>query len=82
MLSVAISSKDITTRELINQKQMGAYNVPTKGQRIASRKISKWNIYKSEPTLYPLGPEDRIPTFFVPTKGQRRKPFGQYQDPK
>jgi hypothetical protein len=82
MLSVAISPKDITTRELTNQKQMGAYTVPTKGQRTASRKISKWSIYKWEPTLYPLGPEDRIPTFSIPTKGQRRKPFGQYQDPK
>jgi hypothetical protein len=82
MLSVAISPKDITTRELTNRKQMGAYTVPTKGQRTASRKISKRNIYKWEPTLYPLGPEDRIPTFSVPTKGQRRKPFGQYQDPK
>jgi hypothetical protein len=28
----------ITTRELTNQKQMGAYIVPTKGQRTASRK--------------------------------------------
>jgi hypothetical protein len=82
MLSVAISPKDITTRELTNRKQMGAYTVPTKGQRTASRKISKRNICKWEPTLYPLGPEDRIPTFPVPTKGQRRKPFGQYQDPK
>jgi hypothetical protein len=45
MLSVAISSKDITTRELTNQNQMGAYTVPTKGQRTASRKISKRNIY-------------------------------------
>jgi uncharacterized protein (UPF0128 family) len=82
MLSVAISPKDITTRELTNRKQMGAYTVPTKGQRTASRKITKRSIYKWVPTLHPLGPEDRIPTFFVPTKGQRRKPFGQYQDPK
>jgi hypothetical protein len=82
LLSVAISSKDITTRELINRKQMGAYTVPTKGQRTASRKISKQNIYKWEPTLYPLGPEDCIPTFSVATKGQRRKPFRKYQDPK
>jgi hypothetical protein len=46
MLSVAISPKDITTRELTYRKQMGAYIVPTKGQRIASRKITKQNIYK------------------------------------
>jgi hypothetical protein len=52
MLSVAISPKDITTRELTNRKQMGAYTVPTKGQRTASRKISKQNVYKWEPTLY------------------------------
>jgi hypothetical protein len=45
MLSVAISSKDITTRELTNRNKMGAYTVPTKGQRTASRKISKQNIY-------------------------------------
>jgi hypothetical protein len=38
MLLVAISPKDITTRELTNRKQMGTYTVPTKGQRIASRK--------------------------------------------
>jgi hypothetical protein len=82
MLSIAISPKDITTRELTNRKQMGAYTVPTKGQRTVSHKISKRNIYKWEPTLYPLGLEDRILTFSVPTKGQRRKPFGQYQDPK
>jgi hypothetical protein len=82
MLSVAISPKDITTRELTNRKQMGAYTVSTKGQRTASHKVTKQSIYKWEPTLYPLGPEDRIPTFSVPTTGQRRKPFGQYQDPK
>jgi hypothetical protein len=82
MLLVAISPKGITTRELINRKQMGAYTVPTKGQRTASRKITKWSIYKCEHTLYTLGPEDRIPTFSVPTTGQMRKPFGQYQDPK
>jgi hypothetical protein len=82
MLSVAISPTDITTRELTNRKQMGAYTVPTKGQRTASREITKQSIYKWELTLYPLGPEDCIPTFSVPTKGQRRKPFGQYQDPK
>jgi hypothetical protein len=76
MLSVAISPKDITTRELTNRKQMGVYTVPTKGQGTASRKITKRNIYKWEPTLYPLGPEDRISTFFLPTTGQKRKPFG------
>jgi hypothetical protein len=41
MLSVVISPKDITTRELTNQKKIGAYTVPTKGQRTASRKITK-----------------------------------------
>jgi hypothetical protein len=82
MSSVAISPKEITTRELTNQNQMGAYTVPTKGQRTASRKSTKTKYNKWEPTLYPLRPEDRIPTFSVPTRGQRRKPFGQYQDPK
>jgi hypothetical protein len=40
MLSVAISLKEITTQEITNRKliQMGAYTVPTKGQRTASRK--------------------------------------------
>jgi hypothetical protein len=38
MFSVAKSPKDITTRELINRKQMGVYTVPTKGQMTASRK--------------------------------------------
>jgi hypothetical protein len=71
MLSVVISPKDITIRELTNRKQMGAYTVPTKGQRTASRKITKRSIYKWEPTLYPLRPEYRIPTFSVLTKGQR-----------
>jgi hypothetical protein len=41
MLSVAISPKDITTRELTNRKQKGAYTVPIKGQRTASREIAK-----------------------------------------
>jgi hypothetical protein len=82
MLSVAIAPKDITTRELTKRKQMGVYTVPTKGQRTASRKVTKRSIYKWEPTLYPLGPEVRIPTFSVPTTGQKRKPFGQYQNPK
>jgi hypothetical protein len=46
MLSVAISSKDITTHELTNRKQMRAYTVQTKGQRTASRKMTKRNINK------------------------------------
>jgi hypothetical protein len=33
--------KEITTRELTKQKQMGAYTVPTKGQMTASRKSIK-----------------------------------------
>jgi hypothetical protein len=47
MLSVSISSKEITTQEITNQKliQMRAYTVPTTGQRTASRKIMiKYNI--------------------------------------
>jgi hypothetical protein len=74
MLSVAILPKDITTRELTNQKQMRAYTVPTKGQRTASRRITTQSIYKWEPTLYPLGPEDRIPTFSVPTTNKGESP--------
>jgi hypothetical protein len=50
MLSVAISPKDITTRELTNRKQMGAYTVPTKGQRTASRKYQN-RVYTNE-SLY------------------------------
>jgi hypothetical protein len=50
MLSVAISPKDITTCELTNQKQMGAYTVPTKGQRTASRK--KQNIVYTNGSLH------------------------------
>jgi hypothetical protein len=72
MLSVAISPKDITTRELTNRKQMGAYTVPTKGQRTASRKISKQNIYKLEPTLYPLGQRtaSRLSLYQLRAKGE------------
>jgi hypothetical protein len=33
--------KEITTRELTNQKQMIVYTVPIKGQRTASRKSIK-----------------------------------------
>jgi hypothetical protein len=33
--------KEITTREFTNKKQMGAYTVPTKGQRTASCKSIK-----------------------------------------
>jgi hypothetical protein len=76
MSSVAISPKEITTRELTNRNQMGAYTVPTRVRGPHPVKISKRNINKWEPTLYPLRPADRIPTFFVPTRGQRRKPFG------
>jgi hypothetical protein len=43
MSSVAISSKEITTQKITNRKliQMGAYTVPTKGQRTASREMTK-----------------------------------------
>jgi hypothetical protein len=41
MSSVVISPKEITNRELTNRNQMGAYTVPNKGQRTASRKSIK-----------------------------------------
>jgi hypothetical protein len=41
MSLVAISPKGDTTRELTKRNQMGAYTVPTKGWRIASRKSIK-----------------------------------------
>jgi hypothetical protein len=40
-LQLPYRKKEITTRELTNRKQMRAYIVPTKGQRIASRKSVK-----------------------------------------
>jgi hypothetical protein len=40
-LQLPYHKKEITTRELTNRKQMGAYTVPTKGQRTASRKSIK-----------------------------------------
>jgi hypothetical protein len=40
-LQLSYRKKEITNRELTNQKQMRAYTVPTKGQRIASRKSIK-----------------------------------------
>jgi hypothetical protein len=40
-LQLQYRQKEITIYELINQKQMGAYTVPTKGQRTASRKSIK-----------------------------------------
>jgi hypothetical protein len=42
-LQLPYRKKEITTRELTNRKQMGAYTVPTKGQRTASRKNIKMN---------------------------------------
>jgi hypothetical protein len=56
MLSVAISSKgDNYPGKPI---QMRAYTVPTRGQRTASRKMTKWNIIQ-------------IGSYTVPTWGQR-----------
>jgi hypothetical protein len=40
-LQLPYRKKEITTHELTNRKQMGAYIVPTKGQRIAYRKSIK-----------------------------------------
>jgi hypothetical protein len=40
-LQLPYRKKKVTTRELPNRKQMGAYTVPTKGQRTASRKSIK-----------------------------------------
>jgi hypothetical protein len=42
-LQLPYRKKEITTRELTNRKQMGAYTVPTKGQRTVSRKNIKMN---------------------------------------
>jgi hypothetical protein len=53
--------KKITTCELTNQKQMGAYTVPTKGQRTASRKGIKMK-YK------------QMGAYIVPTKASRLYP--------
>jgi hypothetical protein len=41
MSSVIISSKGYNYPELTNRNQMGAYTVPTKGQRTVSRKSIK-----------------------------------------
>jgi hypothetical protein len=40
-LQLSFRKEEITTRELTNRKQMGAYTVPTKGQRTTSRKSIK-----------------------------------------
>jgi hypothetical protein len=71
MPSVAISSKgdnypenNKSTQEITNRKiiQIGAYTVPTRGQRIASREIKKMK-YNTDGSLHytNLGSKDRIP---------------------
>jgi hypothetical protein len=50
-LQLPYRKKEITTRELTNRKQMGAYTVPTKGQRTASRL-----------SLYQLGAKGESPS--------------------
>jgi hypothetical protein len=55
---------------------MGVYTVPTKGQRTASRKKNKTEYIQMGAYTIPIRPDDRIPTFSVPIRAQRRKPFG------
>jgi hypothetical protein len=50
-LQLSYRQKEITTRELTNQKQIGAYTVPSKGQRTTSRKNQN-EIYINESLHY------------------------------
>jgi hypothetical protein len=68
----------MTTRELSNRKQMGAYTVPTKGQRTASRKSIKMKYKQMRAYTVPTKVSGPHPDFLYTTKGQRRKPFEQY----
>jgi SUMO ligase MMS21 Smc5/6 complex component len=74
--------KEITTRELTNRKQIGAYIVPTKGQMTASRKNNKMKYIQMRAYTVPTKPRGPHPDFLCTNQGSKEKDFQTYQDPK
>jgi hypothetical protein len=73
MLSVVISPKDITTRELTNRKRMGTYTVPTKSQRTASRKNNKTEYIQMRAYTVPTNARGLHPDFLCTNQGPKEK---------
>jgi hypothetical protein len=73
MSSVAISPKEITTRELTNRNQMGAYTVPNKGQRTASRKSIKTKYKQMGACTVPTKASGPYPDFLCTNQGPKEK---------
>jgi hypothetical protein len=73
MSSVAISPKEITTRELTNRNQMGAYTVSTKGQRTASCKCIKTKYKQIGAYIVPTKARGPHPNFLCTNQGPKEK---------
>jgi hypothetical protein len=67
--------KDITTRELTNRKQMGAYTVPIKGQRTTSRKNNKTEYIQMGAYTVPTKARGPHPHFLYTNQGPKEKAF-------
>jgi hypothetical protein len=71
MSSVAISPKEITTREFINRNQMEAYTVPTKGQMTASHKSIKMKYKQMRAYTVPTKASGPHPDFLCTNQGPK-----------
>jgi hypothetical protein len=72
-LQLSYRQKEITTRELTNRKQMGAYTVPTKDQRTASRKSIKTKYKQMGPYTVPTKASGLHPNFLCTNQGPKEK---------
>jgi hypothetical protein len=72
-LQLPYRKKEITTRELINRKQMGAYTVPIKGQRTASRKSIKIKYRQMGVYTVPTKASGPHPDFLCTNYGPKEK---------
>jgi hypothetical protein len=64
---------EITTRELTNQNQMGAYTIPIKGQRTASRKSIKMKYKQMGAYTVPTKASGPHPDFLCTNQGPKEK---------
>jgi hypothetical protein len=65
--------KEITTRELTNRNQMGAYTIPTKGKRTASRKSIKTKYKQMGTYTVPTKVSGPHPDFLCTNQGPKEK---------
>jgi hypothetical protein len=72
-LQLSYRKKKITTRELTNRKQIGAYTVPTKGQRTASHKSIKMKYKQMGAYTVPTKVSGPLPDFLCTKKGPNEK---------